>query len=77
MDDRSRSASATDFAVQLNCLSDSEQYDNKSSSIISVSVKKIFISETVLSLIYFNHNFFTKWFNEYMTTNNWFILCNV
>ena len=62
MDDRSRSTSATDFAVQLNCLSDSEQYNNKSSYFTNNMNPPILLPfhtpyEVGLSNIYFKEDF--------------------
>ena len=63
MDDRSRSTSATDFAVQLNCLSDSEQYNNKSSYFTNNMNPPILLPfhtpyEVGLSNIYFKEDFY-------------------
>ena len=69
MDDRSRSASATDFAVQLNCLSDSEQYDNKSSYFTNNMNPPILLPfhtpyEVGLSNIYFKEDFYQLLAND-------------
>ena len=69
MDDRSRSTSATDFAVQLNCLSDSEQYDNKSSYFTNNMNPPILLPfhtpyEVGLSNIYFKEDFYQLLANE-------------
>ena len=63
MDDRSRSTSATDFAVQLNCLSDSEQFNNKSSFFTNNMNPPILLPfhtpyEVGLSNIYFKEDFY-------------------
>ena len=69
MDDRSRSSSATDFAVYLNCLSDSEQYDNKSSYFTNNMNPPILLPfhtpyEVGLSNIYFKEDFYQLLANE-------------
>ena len=69
MDDRSRSTSATDFAVQLNCLSDSEQYNNKSSYFTNNMNPPILLPfhtpyEVGLSNIYFKEDFYQLLAND-------------
>ena len=69
MDDRSRSASATDVAVQLNCLSDSRQYDNTSSCFTNNMNPPILLPfhtpyEVGLSNIYFKEDFYQLLAND-------------
>ena len=69
MDDRSRSTSATDFAVHLNCLSDSRQYDNKSSCFTNNMNPPILLPfhtpyEVGLSNIYFKEDFYRLLAND-------------
>ena len=69
MDDRFRSTSATDFAVQLNCLSDSEQYNNKSSYFTNNINPPILLPfhtpyEVGLSNIYFKEDFYQLLAND-------------
>ena len=69
MDDRSRSTSATDFAVQLNCLSDSEQFNNKSSYFTNNMNPPILLPfhtpyEVGLSNIYFKEDFYQLLAND-------------
>ena len=63
MDDRSRSGPASDFFVHLNCLSDSELYNNKSSSFTNTMNPPILLPfhtpyEVALSNIYFKKDFY-------------------
>ena len=69
MEDRSRSTSATDFAVHLNCLSDAEQYDNKSSYFTNNMNPPILLPfhtpyEVALSNIYFKEDFYLLLAND-------------
>ena len=63
MDDRSRSGPASDFFVHLNCLSDSELYNNKSSCFTNDMKPPILLPfhtpyEVALSNIYFKQEFY-------------------
>ena len=63
MDDRSRSSPASDFFVHLNCLSDSELYNNKSSCFTNTMKPPILLPfhtpyEVALSNIYFKQDFY-------------------
>ena len=63
MDDRSRSGPASDFFVHLNCLSDSELYNNKSSCFTNNMKPPILLPfhtpyEVALSNIYFKEEFY-------------------
>ena len=62
MDDRTRSGPASDFFVHLNCLSDSELYNNKSSCFTNNMKPPILLPfltpyEVALSNIYFKQEF--------------------
>ena len=63
MDDRSRSGPASDFFAHLNCLSDSELYNNKSSCFTNNMKPPILLPfhtpyEVALSNIYFKEEFY-------------------
>ena len=63
MDDRSRSGPATDFFVHVNCLSDAEQYGNKSSYFTNNMNPPILLPyhtpyEIAISNIYFKKDFY-------------------
>ena len=69
MDDRSRSGPASDFFVHLNCLSDSELYNNKSSCFTNNMKPPILLPfhtpyEVALSNIYFKQEFYQLLANE-------------
>ena len=69
MDDRTRSGPASDFFVHLNCLSDSELYNNKSSCFTNNMKPPILLPfhtpyEVALSNIYFKQEFYQLLANE-------------
>ena len=69
MEDRSRSGSSSDFFVRLNCLSDAELYDNKSSYFTNNMKPPILLPfhtpyEVALSNIYFKPEFYRLLAND-------------